>query len=643
MNHLIKIILSITIAISLFAGAAFGHTVTRFFNVQVEELAPKGKASDISGVLILENRFKEEQFVVQIKNAAPAIRGDKTTRDWISDRESIKGGDNVTLPFKASLVNDGKHIVTLEILIFNNAGQQIGHQHKNLYFEVRNGEYRVSTYEELYVPTDYKRDVPKELKGIVANGTGRPIGNEPVIPLIKGPALSFDDRKLERHQLPEDEGSDLGKRPDQPILDFKKPDLRRLPELQLEKRKIIPRDQLKLKEFKPLQRKEDESDDQTALDWEKYAQSSEIEDPASLAQGASRFMTEALGVSTAEARATYDINGKFSYRGKDDALHPAWNWFVEVWWKKNNNSWKKLGTKYVNWDGTWSMSVNKSGFSGQNIHVLYRAGGYYLMPQNRQDNPYWWGDPVRTNISTNYDVGHRTANLSSSGTLAGLGEAYHSGLLFWWKFYDNNLNPERDNAIKLYYPNTWFNCDDLNWTDNDSDPWSCAWEDRVWLLPEHADNYTIQHELSHQLMSEYWNNQGPDGAGGAHNLSTCYNDGLALSEGFANAAPVWVLSGENAVNPQPGGFNIESPPSSTCNGDTNELWVAAIFWDLLDRPSDGQDILWFNNPAEVFAKVLKNGKKNGIKEYRTLYRNSASSGHEQYIDDIFNHNTVSVP
>ncbi len=98
-------------------------------------------------------------------------------------------------------------------------------------------------------------------------------------------------------------------------------------------------------------------------------------------------------------------------------------------------------------------------------------------------------------------------------------------------------------------------------------------------------------------------------------LSICHHTGMALSEGFADAVPHWVLDGENAADPDAVGFELESPSkANVCNGDTNEVWVAGVFWDLPDRHADGQDRLYFNNAVEVFSGYLNAGFKNGIKK-----------------------------
>ena len=603
------------------------HTATRYFDVQVEKTQSKGDAKNIEGILILKNLFEKEAFFIRAQIAAPVINKDKRRKSFVSNKIEIGPGAQTEIKFNTSLYSDGKHIVNIKILVMDKDGVQIGHQHKDLYFQVRSGKYKRVSYEELYVPKEPKIDAPKEI-GFVASATVKLDPSIEIVSLASENSLDFNKRRLKHLQLPKNAGSGVNEKNDEQTtkpgqkVDLGSLKFRKSPQ-QLKKSSLL--------------KNKNPGDRATPIKQEDQTSKSDS-NPTFL-----QLASSTLGIQTAHAATTYRINGRFTYRGLDNTYHPGWNWFVEVWWKKSNNRWSKLGAKYIAWDGRWSMDLNKNGFEGQNIHVFYRPGGYYLMPQNHQEESYWWKDPVWNNISTNYSIGNRSVDLSSNGTLAGLGDVYHSGLLYWHKFYSNNLNPERDNAIKLFFPNTWFDCNDLNWNDVDSNTWSCAWEDRVWLIPAHSDQYTIQHELGHQLMNEYWNGQGPDGAGGAHTLSRCYNDGLALSEGFANAAPIWVLSGENANSPTPGGFNIESPPSSTCNGDTNELWVAAIFWDLLDRRSDGDDRLYFRNAAEVFSHVLRNGKKNGIREYRSIYRNAASQGHQGLIDDIYEHNTVPVP
>ena len=339
------------------------------------------------------------------------------------------------------------------------------------------------------------------------------------------------------------------------------------------------------------------------------------------------------------AQTAFTVSGTFSYRGLDANLHPGWNWYVKLWWKKPNNSWEVLADSYIPPSGNWSMTFSKGGYTGQHLLIQYRAGSYFIMPQDQSNNEYWWGDPEQTNIPNGFNIGHRVADTSAAGTLAGLGDVHNTAYVYWNKFTINGVNPERSKAIRVFFPNTWYDCGD-----GSGNPWSCASvEGDIWLIAAHTDVCTLQHELAHQTNNEYWNNVRPPGAGGSHVLSQCYNAGLGVREGYADVVPAWVLDGEDDSTPSTCGYDVETPPATTCNGDGNELRVAATFWDLLDRPTDGSDILWFNNPVEVFSIYLRAGMKNGIRDFRTNYRSAASSGHQQYIDDIYTSNTMAVP
>ncbi len=66
-----------------------------------------------------------------------------------------------------------------------------------------------------------------------------------------------------------------------------------------------------------------------------------------------------------------------------------------------------------------------------------------MLPRDRNSNEYWWSDPQQTNIGTDFNIGHRTANTTSSG----------------------------------------------------NSPWSCASAGGdIWLIPSHIGDYVIQHE-----------------------------------------------------------------------------------------------------------------------------------------------------
>lgn len=579
------------------SGLAQAHTATRFFETRVD-LPAKGQAAKVQGVLYLQNLFKEDGFVVVLKHAAVYDSKGEAGRIVAVDKQKVAPGGSLKMPIAFALGSDGKYQVKLSLEVYTRSGSMmLGHQDVDLYFLVRNGNYLLSSYSDLYLPK-----LPEARKGFPSPTIAKTAATSmtaTVIPAPRDAKSVLGEDRLKLRSTPKPAGTGNAKNPTDPKLG--------------QQPRVI----------RPLLHQALDAADDSAPWWHSLSRLAGIDD--------------AHAVSSTPPP-TYTVSGRFSYRGQDNNLHPGWNWFVQLWWHKPDGSWEKLAGRYIPPSGNWSLSFSSAGYSGQHLLIQYRAGGYFVMPQDRNNNEYWWGDPEQTNIPTSFNIGHRVADTSNSGTVAGLGDVYNSAIVYWNKFTIHGVNPERSSAIRLFYPNTWENC-------GGASPWSCAsLGGDIWLIPAHSDDYTIQHELAHQTNNEYWNNQRPDGAGGPHVLSNCYNDGLALREGFANAVPHWVLDGENDANPNAGGFQLETPdPAIVCNGDTNEVWVAATFWDLMDRHADGQDVLYFNNAVEVISIYLNAGVKDGIKNYRSNYRNAASSGHEPYIDDIYENNTIPVP
>ena len=586
------------------------HTATRFFDVEIADLPVEGAAANVRGVLQLTNVFKEDAFQVSLRQRERYNSGEQDAKEISGDRRRVAAGETVKIPFQFALDGDGKYQVIMQLDVFSASGAvQLGHQPVDIQFKVSAGNYRRASYEELYIPRRSslgKGPAPSFAETISTDINAR------VVPLPSEVTALLGENRLDLRALPKPQGSvgnDSDPGPETPTI----------PPGTLPTRPDVPG--TVAPPTIPTR-----SGLQSSLEYPSWWQSVRGLLPISQAH--------ALGSSGK----TYTVSGRFSYRGLDNNLHPGWNWLVRLWWRKDDGSWERLASGYIPASGRWRFSFAKKGYKGQHLLIQYRAGGYFVLPQDRDNNEYWWSDPQQSDIPTDFDIGHRVANTSSSGTVAGLGDVYQGAMLYWNKFTVNGVNPERSDPIRLFFPNTWENC-------SGSSPWSCASVGGdIWLIPAHIGRYTIQHELAHQTNNEYWNNQRPPGAGGAHSLDQCYNTGLALREGFANAVPHWVLDGENAADPNAGGFELESPSTDDiCNGDTNEVWVAGVFWDLLDRHADDQDRLYFNNAVEVFSIYLNAGVKNGIRNYRSNYRNAASSGHAGLIDDIYENHTISVP
>lgn len=346
------------------------------------------------------------------------------------------------------------------------------------------------------------------------------------------------------------------------------------------------------------------------------------------------------------------LNGRFSAKWTtDSSLHPAFGWKAEAWTNEGGN-WHKLGWSWVQSDSSWKIEIPASeGYEGSHLRMYYRAYNNYFEPQDRDNNTYSWKGPDRNDISNTHEEGHWLADCDG-GNANGLGELYEAGMRMWSRLYwKAEVNPLGNNPITFFYPNTWDDCGSGNGI-----PWSCSSSNsaEIWLIPSHGTRgEVVTHELAHQLNTLYWNGKRPANSGGSHALSSCYPNrlGMTLREGFANFTPGWV--GYQSRNVPAGNFNdsfwnavsleSDSPPPNCSNGWENEVWVARTFWDLHDTHTDGDDILWFNHPGAVIDIYLNNpvasdGDNRDMRDYESIYKNAATNGHEQYIEDIFDTN-----
>jgi hypothetical protein len=354
--------------------------------------------------------------------------------------------------------------------------------------------------------------------------------------------------------------------------------------------------------------------------------------------------------SSALAPISHSLSGRFSTKWTaDHSLHSAFGFLVEAW---RVSPALKLGTAWVQSNGNWNIDVPAAlGFTGGSIRVNYLSYNSYYAPQNQASNKYWWSD-TWTVTGSAFTTGHRFVD-TDGGTYNGVGELVNSAMTMWSRLYwDAGINPVAASPIKFFFPNTWYDCGD-----GSNNPWSCATfeGDQIWLIAAHGvKGSVVNHEMGHALQAKFWGGKRAAGSGGSHSFSGCYPTrlGLALGEGFANFMGAWV--GYPERNQADGSFGSgiwglsfdpeqrTAPPNCT-NGWENETWVARAFWDLHDTHADGDDVLWFNYPGAVISLFLNNAVANNndpkdMRDYRNIYKNAASVGHQNFINDIFNQN-----
>lgn len=364
-------------------------------------------------------------------------------------------------------------------------------------------------------------------------------------------------------------------------------------------------------------------------------------------------LRKALTLETGLDVGPFTLSGIFSTKWTDHSLHPGWGFRVEAW-TQDASGWRRLASDWVQSNGTWSLYVGDTSYTGDHLRMVYRSYNDYYKPQDQDGNTYSWHDPDQYGISASFNAGHRFADCDG-GDFNGVGELVDAAMYTWSRLYwiggIDPVHPSSVGPINFHYPNTWDDC-----VGGTGPPWSCSanGSPNIWLIAAHGTRAeVVTHEMGHQLQNKFWNWKQPAGAGGPHGAGSCYPAklGLALSEGFANFLPGWV--GHPNRNVAEGGFatgrwaslELESrnSPPNCANGWENETWVARTFWDLHDTRTDGDDILWFNYRGAVPAIYLANGVASGgaardMRDYESVYQGYASSGHAGFITDIFEQN-----
>jgi len=130
-------------------------------------------------------------------------------------------------------------------------------------------------------------------------------------------------------------------------------------------------------------------------------------------------------------------------------------------------------------------------------------------------------------------------------------------------------------------------------------------------------------------------------------MRQCYTNGLALTEGFANFIAYWVqldrTTGSPAVSSY--NFNLETLPDDVCKGQTNEMRVAATFWDTYDYWNDGPDPnskfdgLYYLNQAAPVSLYLNNAKAK-MDDYRGIMKNGQPDNVQTQFDNLYRLNTI---
>ncbi len=344
---------------------------------------------------------------------------------------------------------------------------------------------------------------------------------------------------------------------------------------------------------------------------------------------------------------TLTLHGTMSLQTAPGTYKAAWGWVVKTWqWQ--TSMWRFLGWTYVGGDGSWSIQfASNLVLPGVPVRVEYLTKNRFISLQDPSGNPYAWGDDW-TLTGTNTDIGSRYADLTVNGNLPGVDQLYVGATHVWVKFYNTGMNALRDEPIQVTFANA-LSTGQCVYKDSNGNPyaWSCSyWSDgKIYIIPAHANEGVVQHEIGHSINSYYWNGNMPSDAGGTHTLKGCFTNGLALTEGFADFLAYWVQLDRNTSAPTITAFNmnLESLPSNVCNGQTNEMRVAATFWDLYDYWNDGSgtsaDTLLYTDQATSVAIYLNNNKSK-MADYLAVTQAGQNAYWQGELTKLFKLNTI---
>ena len=338
------------------------------------------------------------------------------------------------------------------------------------------------------------------------------------------------------------------------------------------------------------------------------------------------------------------LKGKWVLKTAEGLYRSGALWVVNVV-QDQKGKWIELGWTFVNTFGDWSVTLSSKVQKDRSVKVMYTVANDFVSLESPDDGePYTWSEDVKLEGMVT-DMGRSAGDLTTTGDLPGLATLYAGAMDLYALLLFNGINPCKDKPYSVVYPNSE---DTGHCQTKTGKAWSCCEsgkDGKIYLVPQHAAESVIQHELAHGINFQYWG-RWPKGSGGSHNLDECYTAGLALAEGFANFVAYWTQTkdrGQASVKIPIFGYDIEALPNDLCEGEENEMRTAAVFWDLHDTHDDGpdeddEDILNFDKWGGVVSIYLGNAKDK-MTEYIDLIV-KAGVGAEKRVQSLFRRNTI---
>jgi len=224
------------------------------------------------------------------------------------------------------------------------------------------------------------------------------------------------------------------------------------------------------------------------------------------------------------------VYGYWRYRHTDGTLHAGYGTAAEAWDDDGATGDDFLGSAAVASDGYFEITFDNGEQTGgagtADVYITFRTTNTEARVHNAVDDIYSTSTAVLfTNIAGgSHDAGSWYADWGTNGVSDSnerayqleddLTRAWSSGISFGHNAHQTFCEWYLGSTDGAYYRGS---------------------EDRIYINDNHVSSIdVIKHEYGHSFHDSFnGENDWPPGAGGPHSLTGHYNDGLALTEGYA--------------------------------------------------------------------------------------------------------------
>lgn len=289
------------------------------------------------------------------------------------------------------------------------------------------------------------------------------------------------------------------------------------------------------------------------------------------------------------------------------------------------------------------------------VSLLNGQGQTVDTAETRPDGSWQINAPVPGKYSVRYTFENRywkLKNYAWQGPAVDVNGPIHVG--------STQLTPGTENAKAAWIHDVYLQSIDLFARENVPLSW---WTRQIQTVWPGRGNYYLSdtvnltgaeqwdvngHEIGHAIYHQALN---AASRGGQHKIDDCYQDTLALSEGFASFFSAAAQLDKNDPDarfdqylvPRRAPIRIENVPEDVCAGPANEWRVSSVFWDVYDSHEDGGETLslGLRTIFEALGRQNRPTATSVMDVYGLLKEVTPVAQHAQ-LTQVFRQNTMPV-